>query len=201
TGRGAAGGVMSPLRRGRDGRLHGPLNKRLYATFAGRQAAALWARAEATKRGFGPGTRKLVQVVLDGAKGLRHKLEPLFPRATFTLDICHVLEKLWSLGHHFHREGSAELRRWGEGLKGLVYAGKVGALLGRLRRWLRQAAQHGPGTKGRRRALAALIRYLQPRRAMLRYGEWIRQDLVIASGQVEGAVRHLVGERLDGSGM
>ena len=36
---------------------------------------------------------------------------------------------------------------------------------------------------------------------MMRYGEWIKQDLVIASGQVEGAVRYLVGERFDCAGM
>ena len=36
---------------------------------------------------------------------------------------------------------------------------------------------------------------------MMRYGEWIDQDLVIASGQVEGAVRQLVGERFDYAGM
>jgi hypothetical protein len=36
---------------------------------------------------------------------------------------------------------------------------------------------------------------------MMHYGEWMKQDLVIASGQVEGAVRHLVGERLDCAGM
>ena len=36
---------------------------------------------------------------------------------------------------------------------------------------------------------------------MMRYREWLDQDLVIATGQVEGAVRHLVGERFDCSGM
>ncbi len=36
---------------------------------------------------------------------------------------------------------------------------------------------------------------------MLRYGEWMAQDLVIATGQVEGAVRYLVGERFDCAGM
>ena len=46
--------VMYTLKSGKDGRLHGPINKKLYATFAGRKAAARWARAEATKRGFGP---------------------------------------------------------------------------------------------------------------------------------------------------
>ena len=36
---------------------------------------------------------------------------------------------------------------------------------------------------------------------MMRYGQWLKQDLVIATGQVEGAVRHLVGERFDCAGM
>ena len=36
---------------------------------------------------------------------------------------------------------------------------------------------------------------------MMHYREWMEQDLVIATGQVEGAVRHLVGERFDCAGM
>jgi hypothetical protein len=36
---------------------------------------------------------------------------------------------------------------------------------------------------------------------MMRYGVWMEQDLVIATGQVEGAVRYLVGERFDCAGM
>jgi hypothetical protein len=193
--------VMYTLKRGDDGKLHGPINKKLYATFAGRMAAALWARAEATKRGFGPDTTKTVQIVLDGAKGLKHQLEPLFPKAIFTLDVCHVVEKLWALGHRFHAEGSDELMAWVEELKTLVYAGQAQALVERLEKWLRETPKNGPGTKGRRTALATLIGYLQPRLDMMRYGEWIEQDLVIASGQVEGAVRHLVGERFDCAGM
>ena len=193
--------VMYTLQRGDDGKLHGPINKKLYATFAGRKAAALWARAEATKRGFGPKTRKTVQIVLDGAKGLKHQLEPLFPKAIFTLDVCHVVEKLWALGHHFHAEGSAALKAWVEELKTLVYAGQAKELVERLEKMLREVPKNGPGTKGRRQALASLIGYLQPRLEMMRYGEWIEKDLVIASGQVEGAVRHLVGERFDCAGM
>lgn len=193
--------VMYTLKRGDDGKLHGPLNKKLYATFAGRLAAALWARAQATRRGFGPDTTKTVQIVLDGAKGLKHSLEPLFPKAIFTLDVCHVVEKLWALGHHFHKEGSAELKAWVEELKALVYAGKARQLLTRLKTLLRCQPKHGPGTKGRRQALTRLIGYLAPRRKMMRYGAWLKQDRVIASGQVEGAVRHLVGERFDCAGM
>jgi hypothetical protein len=193
--------VMYTLRRGDDGRLHGPVNKKVWASFAGRQAAALWARAEATKRGFGPGTIKTVQLVMDGAKGLRHNLEPLFPGAVVTLDVCHVVEKLWALGHRFHREGSAELTAWVEELKALLYGGRAAELVERLRAWLRQVPAHGPGTKGRRQGLKALIGYLAPRLEMMRYAEWVAQDLVIGSGQVEGAARHVVGERLDCAGM
>lgn len=193
--------VMYTLKRGDDGKLHGPINKKLYGTFAGRKAAALWARAEATKRGFGPDTTKTVQIVLDGAKSLKHNLKLQFPKAIFTLDVCHVVERLWALGRHFHKEGSEELKAWVEELKALVYAGKARKLVKRLEKLLEQVSLHGPGTKGRREALTTLIGYLKPRRKMMRYGSWIKQDLVIASGQVEGAVRYLVGERLDCAGM
>jgi hypothetical protein len=193
--------VMYTLKRGEDGKLHGPINKKLYATFAGRKAAALWARAEATKRGFGPDTTKIVQIVLDGAKSLKHNLKKLFPKAIFTLDVCHVVERLWALGRLFHKEGSEELKAWVEELKALVYAGKTKKLLKRLEKLLEQEPLHGPGTKGRRQALTKLLGYLKPRRKMMRYGSWIEQDLVIASGQVEGAVRYLVGERFDCAGM
>lgn len=200
-GREAVVVVMYTLRRGADGQLHGPLNKKLYATFAGRQAAALWARAEATKRGFGPDTTKTVQLVMDGAKSLKGHLQPLFPKAIFTLDVCHVVEKLWALGRHYHKEGSAALAAWVEELKELVYGGQTKTLLRRLHSLQSQVPKRGPGTKGRRRALTKLIGYVQPRQRMMRYAHWMDQDLVIATGQVEGAVRHLVGERLDCSGM
>lgn len=193
--------VMYTLRRGDDGRLHGPINKRVWASFAGRKSAAAWARAEATKRGFGPDTTKVVQIVLDGAKGLKQNLEPLFPKAIFTLDVCHVVERLWALGHHFHAEASEELKACVEEWKELVYGGREAELIERLQTLLKQVPRHGPGTKGRRQALAAQIKYLEPRLAMMRYHEWRQQDLVLASGQVEGAVRHVVGERLDCAGM
>jgi len=193
--------VMYTLKRDADGQLHGPINKKVWGSFAGRQAAALWARAEATKRGFGPDTTKTVQLVMDGAKGLRQKLEPLFPKAIVTLDVCHVVEKLWELGHRFHPEGSVELTAWVEELKALLYRGQAAELVERLRKSAQQIPVHGPGTKGRRQGLKKLIGYLMPRLAMMRYGEWIELDLVIGSGQVEGAVRHVVGERMDCAGM
>ena len=193
--------VMYTLRRGADGRLHGPVNKKVWGSFGGRKGAAAWARAEATKRGFGPETTKTVQIVLDGARGLKDNLEPLFPRAIFTVDVCHVVEKLWSLGRRFHKEGSEELKAQVAEWKELVYAGQAKELVEQLKKRLREIPTHGPGTKGKRKALGSVIGYVEPRVAMMDYAAWREQDLVIASGQVEGAVRHVVGQRLDCAGM
>jgi hypothetical protein len=193
--------VMYTLKRGDDGKLHGPVNKKIWGTFAGRKAAALWARAQATKRGFGPDTTKTVQIVMDGVESLKSDLEALFPKAIFTLDIWHVVERLWSLGRHYHKEGSEALREWVDDLKALLYAGEAKELLAILHGLLRDEPLHGPGTKGRREALEEQIGYLEKRLDMMHYGAWLEQDLVIASGQAEGTVRHLVGERFDCSGM
>jgi len=193
--------VMYTLKRGADGKLHGPLNKKLYGTFAGRRSAAKWARAEATKRGFGPKTTRTVQVVLDGATGLRSAMEREFPKAIFTLDIWHAVERLWSVGRHVRKEGSEELKTWVKEMKRLLYAGKTKALVRRLGQLREATSRRGPGTKARRQALEREMGYFSRRLDMMRYDVWRKQDLVIGSGQAEGAVRHLVGERLDCAGM
>jgi hypothetical protein len=193
--------VMYTLKRGEDGRLHGPRNKKVWASFGGRKGAASWARAEATKRGFGPDTTKTVQIVLDGASGLKSNMAAAFPKSILTIDVCHVVEKLWDLGHRFHKEGSVELKAQVEKWKELVYTGRAAELVVRLKRLLDGIPQSGPGTKGKRTMLKKLIGYVEPRVSLMKYGEWREQDLVIASGQVEGAVRHVVGERLDCAGM
>jgi hypothetical protein len=54
---------------------------------------------------------------------------------------------------------------------------------------------------GKRDALSDLIGYLDKRLSMMAYKDLIDEDMVIASGIVEGAARYVVGERLDCSGM
>ena len=193
--------VVYTLKRGADGRLHGPLNKKVWASFGGRRAGADWARQEASKRGFKPGTEKTVQVLLDGANGLRENMRSLFPDAILTLDVYHAVEKLWTLGRRFHAEGSDALKAQVEEWKALLYDGRAAELVGRLRTKLEREPVNGPGTKGRREALASAIHYLGRRLELMRYREWRERDLVLGSGQVEGAVRHVVGERLDCAGM
>jgi hypothetical protein len=200
-GRSATLVVMYTLRRGEDGRLHGPINKKVYGTFGSRKSALEWARAQATRRGFPPGTTKVVQLVVDGETCLEQRLRRLFRGATLTLDIRHAQEKLWEVGRLFHREGSAELTRWVEDLEELLYRGHVRTLLRRLEQAMRNVHLRGPGTKEKREVLKRVIGYLEARVKLMDYGRLRKQDLVIATGVVEGAARYVVGERLDNSGM
>jgi hypothetical protein len=192
--------VMYTLRRGADGLLHGPINKKVWGTFAGRKAAAAWARAEATRRGFPPERNRDVQVLVDGANGLESNLRHDFGGAIFTLDVRHVEERMWKAGRAFHKEGSKELEAWVKERRQLLYERKPTALLA----WLKteqERRQRKRGSKGKCAALEKLIAYLQPRLAMLNYAMVKRKDLVLATGQVEGAVRYVVSQRFDCAGM
>ncbi len=193
--------VMYTLSRGEDGKLHGPINKRVWGTFAGRHAAFAWAQAEAARRGFPSDTDKMVQVVVDGEQALCTTLREFFPRAVFTLDLPHVQERLWKAGRQLYAEGSEELAAWVASLVTLLLAGKVDEVLDRLREARDRIAKTGPNTKTKRQVLDEQIGYIEARRDMMRYDEYRRQDLALASGVVEGAARYVVGERLDCSGM
>jgi hypothetical protein len=200
-GRSATLVVMYTLRRGEDGRLHGPRNKKVFGTFGARRAALEWAREQATRRGFPPGTDKTVQIVFDGEECLEQGCRRLFRGALLTLDIRHAQEKLWEVGRLFHREGSAELTNWVEALEELLYKGHVRTLLRRLEQEMTRISPRGPGTKEKRGVLKKVIDYLEARVKLMDYGRLRQEDLVIATGVVEGAARYVVGERLDNSGM
>jgi hypothetical protein len=200
-GRSATLVAMYTLRRGEDGRLHGPINKKIWGRFGRRKAALQWARDQATRRGFGPDTDKRIQIVLDGERCLRKELKVLFPAATFTLDVRHAQERLWKAGRLFHAEASAELQQWVEPLNGLLLGGQVDALLDRLRNIHSQIPLRGPNTKMKRKVLQTQIDYFEERRDMMRYDEYRREDLVLATGVIEGACRYVVKERLDCAGM
>lgn len=137
----------------------------------------------------------------DGALRLHKAFKAQFPKAIFTLDVYHAIEYLWSLGREYYKEGSDELRAFVDALKELLYAGKIQALLKRLRKMLEEVSPNGPGTKGKRTKLKRVLGYFGRRVKLMRYGKWLKADLVISTGQAEGAVRHLVGERFDCAGM
>jgi hypothetical protein len=192
--------VMYTLRP-RGGLLLGPLNKRAYASFAPKRHAVEYARREATKRGFPPGTTRTVQVLTDGDNDLACYVRELFPDAIHTIDVMHVIEKLWNAGTAVQREGSPEHRTWAEAQKDALYGGRVDEIIAELDARLAATAKTGPGNKFRRTKLSETRNYIAKRAAMMNYDELLRRDLEIGTGAVEGAIKHIVHRRMDHGGM
>ena len=192
--------VMYTLRR-EGNLLLGPINKRYYASFAHKRHAFEYARREATRRGFPPGTKRTVQIVTDGDNDLACYAVDLFPDALHTVDVAHVVEKLWDAGSSLHREGTAEHHDRVTAQKTKLYAGRARSIVAELDRRLGQIAVTGPGNKFRRQKLSEIRNYIAKRVHSMNYGELRRSDLELGSGQVEGAIKALMYRRMDQGGM
>ncbi len=193
--------VMYTLQRGEDGQLHGPINKKVWGSYAPRKVILAWAREQATKRGFPPATDQCIHIVVDGEKCLYQRLAKLFPTASFALDIRHLEEKLWHVGRTFHQEGSEALAHWVEEKRELLYTGRAAALVRELKKLKLSLSSRAKRDQSKRDALGKLIAYMDRRLNMMHYQRLIEDDLPIASGIVEGAARYVIGERMDCSGM
>ncbi|MBM3222174.1 MAG: ISKra4 family transposase [Candidatus Rokubacteria bacterium] len=190
-------GVIYTLRSTRHG-WEGPINKRLIATFESHDALFRWLVGHAERRGYG---RKRCFFLADGSDHIWRGQQKYFPKAVPCIDWYHVAEKLWEAGGCLHREGSAALREWVRNEQGKLRHGKVAELLDDLAVAHNAIPKTGPGNKGRRQRLLKIIEYLAAHEHRMPYAALRREDLDIGTGAVEGAVRNLVGLRLDGPGM
>ena len=120
------------------------------------------------------------------------------------LDWFHVVEKLWDAGKAIcrgTRRQRQELEAWVAKKKKELRAGKVQAIIAELSATLDETSVTGPGNKYRREVLEKVVNHFTNNAARMRYKKLRSEDLPIASGVIEGAVRNLVGVRLDGPGM
>lgn len=195
--KGAFVGVIYTLQRVESG-FDGPVNKRLYATFESHRALFTWLRKEADKRGYG---RKRCVFLADGADTIWDLQQEFFPDAQPCVDWFHIVEKLWDAGGHVHRAGSDAQQDWVHQQKKLLRQGKHSQVLANLTAAYAAVPATGPGTKARRARLLEILHHVAKNQHRMPYQMLRRDDLPIGSGAVEGAVRNLVGMRLDGPGM
>lgn len=204
-GRAATLVVMYTLKpaKGPDGRprLEGPLNRRVYASYAPKRHAFAVARRDANQRGFVRGSGKRIQIVVDGERNFERYAKEFFPEAILTLDVIHALEYVWKAGRSFHREGSKALTAWAKAQKARVLDGQIKPVLRELEKKLETFPKTGPANKGKRSRLASALHYLTKRVRLMNYGELLDQDLEISTGPAEGAVRYVIGQRFDTAGM
>lgn len=194
--------VLYTLRK-TDAGLEGPINKRIIGTFDGLRELFKWLAIEAAKRGYG---KKRTIFLADGDPKIWHYQQRLFPKSEPCIDWYHVVEKLWEVGESLYGTASnsskaAARRAWVGRQTRRLREGRVPAVIGELRKELRRIAKTGPGNRGKRNRLQSVIGYLVANRDRMNYRHLRDDDLDIATGAVEGAVRNVIGMRLDGPGM
>jgi len=190
--------TLYTLKKSAAGQLAGPINKKVYASYAPKRHAVAIARREANKRGFGPESEKLIQIVTDGDNDLERYIGEYFPEAEHTIDVYHVTEYLWQAGECLYKEGSSELSAWVEEQKESLYAGRAADIVNEIDARL---ARFDPGRQSARERLEKVRTYIAKRVDKMNYKELRERDLEISSGAVEGAVNYVIARRFDCGGM
>jgi hypothetical protein len=133
----------------------------------------------------------------DGERALQTRLTTAIPGNTMILDLMHVLEKLWKATYCFNAEGSKEAVAWVRERALRLLRGQVSQVI----KGMGKSAT-ARGLKGRKRKTVDNVReYFRRNRHRMRYHEYLRDGLPIASGSVEGACKNLVKDRMERSGM
>lgn len=136
-------------------------------------------------------------VVTDGERALQIRVLEHIPGILLILDLFHVLEKLWTVAHIFHAEGSVEAKEWVHDRALRILRGHVSQVV----KGIGQSATKR-GIKGAKREIIdSVLGYLYRNRDRMRYNCYLAEGLPIASGAVEGACKNLVKDRMERSGM
>jgi hypothetical protein len=139
-------------------------------------------------------------VLVDGA---RHQLDLLRAQAArhkvrihIVIDLIHVMEYLWKAAWCLHTADDPAAEDW-------VATHALAILAGHARHAAAtiDAQAAAAGLSGDRRAgVNACVRYLTGNATFLHYDQALKAGWPIATGVIEGACRHLIGDRLDITG-
>jgi hypothetical protein len=155
--------------------------------------AAAFDQAEARD----PARRRRWVVLVDGAE---HQLDLIRAEAarrgvtiSIVIDLIHVLEYIWKAAWSLHAAGDPAAEDW-VAVKALaVLAGNSAQVAA----GITAEAEAAGLTASQRHGADACIRYLTSKHEFLRYDQALAAGWPIATGVIEGACRHLIGDRLD----
>lgn len=176
-----------------------PENKRVWASLEKPPGDVIAEAFEEAHTRDSQGTKRWV-VLVDGN---RHQLDVVREQAgrldvdvTIVVDFIHVLEYLWKAAYVFNKEGSAEAEAWVHARLALILQGKATHVAA----GIKQSATKRKLTRARRKNADKCAKYLLGNAESLRYHEYLRDGLPIATGVIEGACRHLIADRMDITG-
>jgi hypothetical protein len=135
--------------------------------------------------------------------GNRHQIDRIEAEAktrgvdvTVVVDWVHVLEYLWSAAWSFHAEGDPAAEDWVDDKALGVLAGRASIVAAAIRR---KATMLGLDDSARKNA-DVCADYLLAKAPYLDYPKALLSGWPIATGVIEGAVRHVVKDRMDITG-
>ncbi|MGI5133898.1 ISKra4 family transposase [Streptomyces sp. CA-106110] len=147
-----------------------------------------------------PGHHRPWLVLVDGA---RHQLDLVEAEAQrrnakihILIDFVHVAEYAWTAAHAFHPVGSLEAETFAAETLTAILHGHAARVAGEMT----ARAEKEQLTGAKRDSVDTCVRYLSGHLDQLRYDTALDKGWPIATGSVEGACRHLVGDRLDITG-
>ena len=144
-----------------------------------------------------PENKKTLVCLMDGDRHLWSLRQEYLPAAVEILDLYHVMEKLWLAAHCFHQEASLEAEQWVHRHLEMLLENKVDSVRGLLKRAINR--QDLSPTKLKQ--LESVYNYFTTNRDRMQYGTYIAKGYPIGSGVIEGACKHVIGDRLCGTGM
>jgi hypothetical protein len=173
-----------------------PEHKRVWASVEKSKDDVIAEVAAEVERRDPTGVKRRV-VVTDGERALQKRAAAAIVGITMILDLLHVLEKLWKAAYCFCKEGSDEATGWVRERALRLLRGGVSQVV----KGMGKSATARGLTGQKRKTVDEVRAYFYRNRRRMRYHEYLRDGLPIASGAVEGACRNLIKDRMERSGM
>jgi hypothetical protein len=123
---------------------------------------------------------------------IRAEAEKRDVQVHIVIDFVHVAEYVWAAARVFHRDRPDEADAWVRDKLAAILDGDANRVAAGIRRRATRERLRG----GDRKTVDATAAYLADKPACLRYDHALAHGWPIATGVVEGACRHLVGDRL-----
>lgn len=181
-----------------------PQHKRLWAELTtlddgkvSRGAERIFQHLAADVNARDPQSEKPLICIMDGDRSLWKLKNQYLPEAIGIVDLFHVMEKLWAAAHCFHPDGSVAAEEFVTRYLTMLLEGKVDHVRGVFQRFLNQQNL----TKIKQAALSGVIHYFRTNREGMRYHEYLASGYPVGSGVIEGACKHVIGDRFCGAGM
>jgi len=147
-----------------------------------------------------PSHKKQWVALVDGNKTqlkiLPQKAKKYGVDLTVVLDLIHVTEYLWTASTAFHDEESRERENWVSTRLLRILCGQSSTVAGGIRRSATLRELNGKA----RQAVDSCCDYLLRHASYLRYDQYLKMGMPIATGVIEGACRHLVKDRMELTG-